>query len=459
MKTLRLTTSKNSNYATLLLTLLACAMLALFSWIPHGQSPDEGTHIFRAASLAHGNVLLDVRGMNAGDDINQGLIEYYSKYGSLAFHPERKAQQIKDVRNIRFGDTYEYRNISTAGLYLPLSYAPQALAIFIGEKTHMKVWKAINLARGFNLLAIAGMLFAAVKLWRMPLTACLLLLMPMTTFQMGSASSDGTHFAMTVLITSLFFSLDENFTKTKFFWLCALIFVIATHRINMAVLVLLPLWLAWKYRSRKQMGATVLLGIAIVAWILLAMLQIPQKQQATGMAHVALYYLSHPLDTVKIFCRTFRHTGLLHFYRDSFAGILGWLDYRVNQKFIYLTHALLWLGVAVSCWRNKVFCSWKNSSVFLMTVAALSFLLTFVLLLVQWTKFPCTDVIQGVQGRYFICGFILLCFAAERKQPLSFGLVIGQGKIPVSHWLVMLYGVVSIYATQTATIHRYWLPL
>lgn len=446
---------KCCEYSRLLLILLACAMLALFSWIPHDQSPDEGNHIFRASSLAHGNLFLTVRDANVGDDINQGLIQYYSKFGTLAFHPERKATQIKDVREIRFTDNYEFRRFANTALYFPLSYAPQALAIFIGEKTHMKVWKVINMARALNILVITGMLIAAAKIWRLPLTACLILLMPMSLFQMGSASTDGTHFAMTVLIASLFFSLEEKFSKTKFAWLCILIFVIATHRINLSVLVLLPLWLGWRNRSKKQLISALLLTVSIMTWVLLAMKRMPQPQQAIGMTHVALYYLAHPLDTLKIFFRTFTDSGLFKFYRNSFAGQLGWLDYLVNMKLIYLTHTLLWIGLILGLWKNKIFKSFNNSSVFIIIVSILIFMLTFVLLLVQWTKFPCDNVIQGVQGRYFISLFILLCFAAERKQPLSMKL----GQLSIGHLVILLYGVASIYITQNATIHRYWLPL
>ena len=91
-------------------------------------------------------------------------------------------------------------------MYFPGSYIPQAVAILVGEKFHLKVWRVINLAKALNLVAIFGMLALAARLWRLPLLTAVLLLMPMTLFQTVCPSTDGVHFAMTVLIASLFFA-------------------------------------------------------------------------------------------------------------------------------------------------------------------------------------------------------------------------------------------------------------
>ena len=442
-------------YTLLLLVLLVSAMLAMFNWIPHGQSPDETAHMFRASSLAHGNVFLNVNGESVGDNIDQGLAQYYSKFNALPFHPENKAQQINDVKDIRFTNTYEFHSFSNTALYLPFSYIPQAIAIFIGEKTHMKVWRAVNLARLLNIVTIISMLVIAARIYSIPLTACLIILMPMSLFQIDSATSDGLHIAITVLIASLFFSLEESFSTTKFICLCILIFITATHRLNLSPLVLLPLWIALKNSSKKYIVATLILMIAIITWFLVAMKRMPQPQQSIGMTHVALYYLEHPIDTIKIFWRTFTNTDLLQFYLKSFVGILGWLDYQINIKFIYITHIILWTCLIIGCWKNKVFYTWNNSSILLIIISIISILLTFAFLLVQWTKFPCTNVIEGVQGRYFIFPLLILCYAIEKKHTLELNI----GKASCGFWLLLIYGVVSIFVTQYSTIYRYWITM
>ena len=75
-------------------------------------------------------------------------------------------------------------------MYFPGSYIPQAVAILVGEKFHLKVWRVVNLAKALNLVAIFGMLALAARLWRLPLLTAVLLLMPMTLFS-GSLPVNG----------------------------------------------------------------------------------------------------------------------------------------------------------------------------------------------------------------------------------------------------------------------------
>ena len=48
-------------------------------------------------------------------------------------------------------------------MYFPGSYIPQAVAILVGEKFHLKVWRVVNLAKALNLVAIFGMLALAAR--------------------------------------------------------------------------------------------------------------------------------------------------------------------------------------------------------------------------------------------------------------------------------------------------------
>ena len=135
-----------TGYAGIVLVLMACAVLAIFSIVPHAQSPDEGAHMMRAASLAHGNIVLQSDGKTIGDVINNGQLEYYGKLSSLAFHPEKKVTTLENLREIRYSDSYTRCDFSSSAVYFPGSYIPQAVAILVGEKFHLKVWRVVNLA-------------------------------------------------------------------------------------------------------------------------------------------------------------------------------------------------------------------------------------------------------------------------------------------------------------------------
>ena len=209
----------------IVVVLIVIAQLFLFFYIPHGQSPDEFSHITRATSLAHGNFILKADSKTnqiAGEYVNKNLLEYYNKLSKIPFHYEEKYTKAlkEDIRKIRFNDEYVYKSVAGAAVYFPLSYLPQAIAIFAGEKLHLRVSGVISAARILNLIAIISLILIAARLWALPLLAGIVLLMPMCLFQMTTVSSDGLHFAMVVLIVCLFLNILNKFSKAKFLWLC-----------------------------------------------------------------------------------------------------------------------------------------------------------------------------------------------------------------------------------------------
>ena len=261
---------------------------------------------------------------------------------------------------------------------------------------------------------------------------------------------------MTVLIASLFLHLSKRYSGWGFIGLCVLIFVLATHRMNMFVLMVLPFWLGVRNKSRFQIGVSLLTVFLGVAWILFAMSTIPRPDRSFGMVQIALYYLMHPVETIKAFFHTFTDIGLLKFYRDSFAGQLGWLDYCVSKGVIYLTHVLVWGALIYGCIRSRFLTTWRSEGGFLFIVAIGSALSTVFFLLVQWTPFPCAGAIAGVQGRYLIAPFMLLGFATEYTWVVSRAHETRNVRVILSLALIA-YGVLSIVATQSATLSRYWI--
>lgn len=77
-------------------------------------------------------------------------------------------------------------------------------------------------------------------------------------------------------------------------------------------------------------------------------------------------------------------------------------------------------------------------------------------LLVQWTPFPCAGAIAGVQGRYLIAPFMFLGFATEYTWVVSRAHETRNVRVILSLALIA-YGVLSIVATQSATLSRYWI--
>ena len=431
--------------------MLFVAMLTLCNIVPHGQSPDEMAHMSRASSLAHGHFILKSKDGIVGDEIDEGLFEYYSETGKLAFHYDKKADNFGKLKEIRFTGKRKVASFANTAVYFPLTYTPQAIAIFIGEKTHMRVSSVINLARVLCFITVVVSVAISIRLYKPSLLSSLVLLMPMSLFQMVSSTSDGVHFAMIFLIMSLFMNLHKQFNKYKLYILLSLIFIISTHRFNLLVLYILPMYLGWRNKDHFVIISSAVVALLSTGWILYTSISMPALRVSASTGEIIKYYLVHPLVTIKAFVHTATDWGLLKFYRNSFVGQLGWLDYSVSRWFIYVTHAILLILLAYFIKTNT---SWRNEiSLVLIVTSVLSVLAIFVLELVGWSDFPCLGSIQGVQGRYLIPSFIIIGFAVEiiknRLEVTSSSCLYSV--------LVVLYGLCSILVTQVATLNRYWL--
>lgn len=175
---------------------------------------------------------------------------------------------------------------------------------------------------------------------------------------------------------------------------------------NMFVLMVLPFWLGVRNKSRFQIGVSLLTVFLGVAWILFAMSTIPRPDRSFGMVQIALYYLMHPVETIKAFFHTFTDIGLLKFYRDSFAGQLGWLDYCVSKGVIYLTHVLVWGALIYGCIRSKFLTTWRSEGGFLFIVAIGSALSTFFFYLFSGPR----SHVQGLSRAFKVVTLLLrLC--------------------------------------------------
>ena len=136
-------------------------------------------------------------------------------------------------------------------------------------------------------------------------------------------------------------SLNDRMDKRLFFFLILMIFIIATHRFNLLLLFILPSYLSWKNGNRWCLVSSVLAFVLAVGWVLYASISMPALRSAVSTVDIIKFYITNPISVIKALWHTAMDWGLLKFYRNSFVGTLGWLDYSVNKYFIYLTHILL----------------------------------------------------------------------------------------------------------------------
>ena len=450
-------TSKNCqrfNSLLILILLIICSHIFLFNYIPHGQSPDEFAHIVRASSLAHGHIILKedtVSNQNAGEFIDKSLHQYYADLSYIPFHYEKKItnEVNTSIKKLRFSGDYIYCSIPTHAVYFPLSYLPQALAIFVGERFHLRIYKTIIIARILNLVSIIALLLAASYFYKLPLLGNIILLMPMSIFQFTSVSSDGLQYAILFLIISLFLNILHAFTYRKLIWMCIFIFIIVTHRFSLIVLCLLPFYLCTIQFSKKILFLSLSLLICSLGWIGLVMHLCPRPDRALSSIDSLIFYLQQPITTAGYYINTLTNKFMLDFMATSFVGKLGWLDYDVNRIFIKITWLLIISISLTYIIKFRIYKKLISINTLLICLSILSFFALLTCELIQWTTFPCDGIIQGEQGRHIILSFIILIYGLFKNKDIFIERYSGI--------ITLVYGIASIYFTLNSTIFRYWI--
>ena len=340
----------------------------------------------------------------------------------------------------------KFQEFNTSALYFPASYIPHSIGLGLGKLFNASIYNTFCFVRILCIGTIGTLLFFAQKLTTIPLPVFLLLFMPMSLFQLGSTTTDGIHFALVTFIMSALYKLYKDGDSYKLLIVLSIaIFVLITHRINFFPIALLPALLYFKEKNKQYLFGSGIVMLCTIFWIFYAMKTVPKLESDVGLLKVALYYISNPIATLRIFVNTFQNVDKVYFYHISFVGLLGYLDYIVKQRFIEITYILLTLILFLYL---KIKYNIYDALVVLCSVGI--FVLTFFILLVQWTKFPCTTVIDGIQGRYLIPIAIMMSyplFDEKKSALLNTAVTIGVG----------IYGFFSLYYTVLATLSRFYI--
>jgi len=414
---------------------------------PPFQSPDEFAHVQRAYLLSKGTVLLDApKGMPSGGMIDTGLVSYQDSYGRYPYHPHRKVspEVVASAKNIGWSGTREFVYNPTA-VYFPLAYAPQAFGLAVGEALSLSVDTSYRLARFLALLTSLGLLLIAFRIFDPPPIVLGLLIIPMSLFQISSASLDGVANSAAILAISAFARavVDKRATRPWVLWtLCASVFVVAASREYLVPLLLLVFGAFHFTRDRKYIFAGLFLTGAIAAWVWLAMTTaVSQNPVGPTVSEGLAFYAAHPLSLAKVFLNTL--SGSLHFYAASFVGILGWLDAPL-RTIDYVILCVLILSLLVASFRFRGAPGTRGARALLLAGSVASILMVFLWMLLAWTPHP-ASIIQGVQGRYFLVPSVMVAYA------LSFGSTSRQS--PGSKRLrgILILVVLVVYSVATTT--------
>jgi uncharacterized membrane protein len=440
--------------------ILAFALLIgaiISSLIPPFQSPDEFDHIKRAYLLSKGQLILETpQNLSSGGQIDKGLLNYMSVFSHLPHESKNTVtrKQIDESKNSRWLKTTSFSPAPGTGYYFPLIYFPETLGLLIGESLNFTIDQSYRLTRflalGFS-LAIIGM---ASLIYPINFLTLVLLTLPMTIFQLVSASLDGTTTAIGILCISLFMrATDKTLDYPGWIsWLLPIsLLLLVTSRAHLLPLVGMPLATFFFRRRLLDLLLFLLLATASLIWLYVALQSTVDLriERAHTTSYIISYYLKNPPALLTVIWSTLMDFEIRQFYQKSFIGILGWLDLEL-EKWFYNFSILVcaWMAVLSIQWK-KIKTDWPVRA-WLLGFSVTSTLLVFFLLLATWTKHPAVTV-SGVQGRYFLVSFILLAYSLSGwKDEIS------SGKKLVALLPYYLYCLVISFALPQALVYRYF---
>jgi uncharacterized membrane protein len=422
---------------------------------PPFQVPDEVNHFYRAYQIADGRLSGETYNQRLGGHVPESLIKFAEPFLDLRWKMNRKTsfEKIRQQLSIRLDqDKKAFIDFPNTALYSPVSYMPQACAIFVLKNLNLRPLLIFYGARIFTLFIwIVCIGFAIKILPRFKWLFTFLALLPMSMFVNMSLSAD----VVTNIIAFLFLAFvlkmsteDVAFTSRDFMILSGFAVLLASAKIVYTPLIFLFVLIPLKRFKSARIFYGYLIALLFIgfgtAWLWsksINSIYIPYAaynvefrnnldlMACANMYEQISYLLDHGVHLFNVFTNSMVQT--FDMFYQGYIGTFGWLDAKMPEWLIHLSYLMIFL-VAIFENPDKKYFSWRQKLLLFLTITSI----ISALLLSQLLTWECvgSDVIKTIQGRYFIPVF-----------PLLFMLFHGAFRVNYSGQN-MIKGVVSIYS-------------
>ena len=455
-------TSSHGSFSRWIFALAGLCALWLTWYVPPFQSPDETVHLWRADMISRGQFFLTAEtvGGTSGGYIDANLQRIATRLAEMppiAVTPAAPpaAQVIAEELHSRWSGKLVFQAAAGTGYYFPLIYLPHAAALFAGRQLDWSILHTYMLVRVVVVVAAFVLACAGLSIYMPNPLAMACLMTPMALFQWLSSTIDGLSFGLALLLLALWSKMRER-ALPKSPWLpwsfYAVLLLLASTRTNLIVLAALPLITYFKTDKIKAITTTALISAILLAWTAIATHAVVDDRvvRAQSTLQIAELYLVNPMEFLSLMDRTL-HSEKITWYLKSFFGYFGWLTIPLSKSATRdMSRALLLMSVLLVSinwrWRQPVVKS------MMIVLALLSCVLVFLALAISWNLYP-ANVIEGIQGRYFIIPAFFLASALGPVGPRSY---------PYRWFEVLLLGLFAAYSvhwlTKTLTT-AYQLPV
>jgi hypothetical protein len=425
----------------------ALPLLLTLVWLmPPWCNGDEPNHMLRVVELAHGELLGQRIGRNdAGGMSDANVFVAATPFEPLKFHPERKVTLAMRTAGdqAHWGESPSLVGFANTAPYPPWLYLPAVAAVVISQVFGIGVDRSLYLARATTALAavlVNAAALASARRSRYALAA--LAMLPMTCSLDAAVGQDALIIGLALLAVGWIDRIIERGRPANWAELSSI--VLALSAIGMArppyvTFALLPLLTASRLRWASAAAACAVV-VAVGAWsALMAAAVLVTLRDPSAQAGLLL---ADPQRIGTVLMNTIRVET--ETYAVQFVGQLGWLDTALPSWYVALAFAALAAGFAAAI-EGVARRPWLP-----LVVAVGAALLIFVAQYLSWTQTG-ADLVDGVQGRYFIPLAAILVLAVP-----TFPLLVPFARAAAPAGLCAL-GVTTPFVIVQALLVRYYL--
>ncbi len=414
----------------------------------------------RAYLFGQGQLVLEApSGQSTGGEVDTGLVQYIEVYSPLFWNSQRKLSAIESeaAKQVNWTHKTIFRPLPGMAYYFPAVYFVHAVALRLGESIGLTVATSYYLAKGMLLVTICILLSLAFYLYTPPYLVLALLAIPMTIFQVSSASLDGIVTALCVLLISIFLRVNRDqggSYKYLFFLALGVWFLLAASRVQLFALIILVIMMPIRMQKIRYQWFVLAVAILVVAWQVFVLRSTVDGRVQLGETsfNIIIYYLQHIDELTTVILRTLFDPMTARGTFSSFLGVLGWIDAPfTGSEYKYL--AIILGLLTLLCLNLHLIRQEWRTTILLILASSMVTAIIYAALLVTWTPHP-ASIINGLHGRYFLIPALLCAYAVS--EPATS--MVRWRKI----FGVLLLSVLALYsATNTIKllVDRYYLQI
>jgi uncharacterized membrane protein len=415
-----------------IVTAILVELLLLFI-IPPLQTPDELNHFYRAYQVSEGHFLPEKSGQRLGGYLPSVFIEFSEPFRTAAGNEyyRVKKQDVLNTFALEIDEAQrQFMDFPNTAYYSPVSYAPQALALFVLRQSGASVGTLYFGGKLFIFFTWLFCLFFVIRLlpsfkWLFTL----LFLLPMNVYITNSYSADTVTNLLCFLLIALVLHHGSGMPlqRRHLAWLLLIGVLLVFAKIIYACLLLLLICIPveqFKNGRRKWLFLSLTFLITfLVAWLWSASIMKyyisyagydPAFRDLASVSRDADYYLQkeYVLTHGSYFLKVLWNTLVTEpgFYLRSYIG--GYGTYHVH---LFLPDWLVIISYLVIIFTALIEAPLLFLRGYRKCIIGICFAGTFVLLLLSqhltWNPVG-SQIIDFIQGRYltplFPLAFLLL---------------------------------------------------